>query len=139
MSFGKIASSFALLAALFYVPGCGPDCRLLCEEQEEADCAGATSDVPDCERMCKHQLDVVTNADCQGDWDAYIICVDELENICDAYLEPCTDPNDCDDPKCDNELEELQECLSEYCAENPRNNECENGVPGGFPPAATPL
>ena len=130
MSFGKIASSFALLAALFYVPGCGPDCRLLCEEQEEADCAGATSDVPDCERYCKHQLDLVTNADCQDDWDAYMICVDELENICDAYQEPCTDPNDCDDPKCDNELEELLECYQDYCEEHPRNNECLFGIGG---------
>ena len=141
MSFGKLASSFALISMVLLVPGCTPegDCRQICEEQEEADCFAAPSDAIDCERYCKHQLDLVTNADCQVDWDAYQACVAELENICDAYEEPCASgDSDCDDPKCDNELRELGECIGEYCAENPRNNECVLGVPGGIPPATNP-
>ena len=127
MSFGKLASTFALLSTLLCVPGCDPqdECRSMCEKQEEADCDTGLPDAIDCERYCKHQLDLVTNADCQSDWDAYMLCIDELENVCDAYPDPCKpDDDDCDDPKCDNEFEELEECIVDYCCDNPRNNEC---------------
>jgi hypothetical protein len=125
MSFGKFASTFALVGAVLYVSGCSPDCRLLCEEQEEADCFADPDDEVDCERYCKHTQDLVTNADCQVDWDVYVLCLDDIEDVCDAYPEPCLPDEDCDDPKCDNEAEELGECIAEYCTEHPRNNECE--------------
>jgi hypothetical protein len=139
MSFGKLASTFALVSTISMVllaHGCSREgeCRMLCEEQEEADCFAAPIDAVDCERTCLHQLDQVTNADCLNDWDAYVLCVDELENICDWYVETCKTGEDCDDPKCDNELRELNECIAEYCQENPRNNECEQGIGGGTPP-----
>src|SRR5262245_37808629 len=115
MSFGKLASTFALVSTVLYAYGCGTDCRMLCEKQEEADCFGAPEDAADCERYCKHQMDLVTNADCQGDWDAYIMCLDEIEDVCDAYPEPCKPDEDCDDPKCDNELDDLNDCIVDYC------------------------
>ncbi len=124
MSFGKLASIFALASTVLYVSGCGvPDCRLLCEEQEDADCYGA-NDAVDCEYYCKHTEDLVTNADCQGDWEQYILCLDDIDNICDANPEPCKPDEDCRDPKCDNEYDDLVDCIIDYCTENPRNNEC---------------
>lgn len=120
----KFASSLVLLSTLI-VTGCGPDCRLLCEEHEKADCYAAGTDTPDCEYQCKHDQDLVTNAECQAEYDTVLLCLDDLENICDADTEYCVDGEDCDDPKCDNEAEELGECITDYCTEHPRNNECE--------------
>lgn len=123
MSFGKLASTFVLVSTIVYASGCGTDCRMLCEKQEEADCFGA-DDAVDCERYCKHQTDLVINADCQEDWDAYILCLDEIDDICDANPVCSPDDEDCDDPKCDNELDEVGDCILDYCEDNPRNNEC---------------
>jgi len=127
----KLASSLVVLAALVSI-GCSYDCRLMCEEIERADCdANGAYEVADCERQCKHEQDWVTNAECQPEYDTYYLCLDDLDNICDAFTAPCLEgDDDCDDPKCDNELEELQECIAEYCVEHPRNNECESGFGG---------
>jgi hypothetical protein len=126
----KLTSTLSVILAVLALFGCGPDCRLMCEEVEKADCYANANDAPDCERECKHIQDWVTNAECQPEYDTYLLCLDDLDNICDAYAEACVDGEDCDDPKCDNELEALQECLAEYCAEHPRNNECVFGVGG---------
>ena len=117
-----LASTLVVLVAL-HVFGCQPDCRLVCERIEEADCEGGP-DVPDCERQCKHEQDLVTNAECQEEFDANLLCVDELEDVCDL-VPVCEVGEPCRNPKCDDESRELGECIGEYCQENPRNNECE--------------
>jgi hypothetical protein len=127
----KLASTLGVVLSVLALYGCGPDCRLLCEEIEKADCEGnAASDAIDCEYRCKHEQDLVTNAECQAEYDTYLLCIDDLDNICDAFPEYCVEGEDCDDPKCDNELEELFECYTDYCTEHPRNNECEFGIGG---------
>jgi hypothetical protein len=123
-----LASTLGVLA-LLSVFGCKPDCRLVCERLEEAECPGDPGDGADCEYGCKHQQDLVTNADCQADFDAVLLCLDSLEDICDSVLEPCNTGERCRDPKCDNELDELNECIQEYCEDHPRNNECEGRAP----------
>jgi hypothetical protein len=123
-----------LLLSVVFVAGCGPDCRLMCEERENADCEG-DNDVPDCESECKHYQDLVTNAECQDEWDLYLICLDDLEEICDVVPEPCVSGERCKDPKCDNELDDLGDCFSDYCAKHPKNNECES-LFGGTPTGA---
>lgn len=128
----KLASSLLVVVSALALFGCGPDCRLLCEEVERADCDFNADDTADCERQCKHEQDWVTNADCQAEYDTYLLCIDDLDNVCDAFTEECLPGEDCDDPKCDNELEELGECIAEYCAEHPRNNECVFGIGGGL-------
>ena len=115
--------ALAVLVALF-VFGCAPDCRLVCEEVEEADCFGG-NDVPDCEKQCMHEQDLVTNAGCQEDYDAYLLCLDSLEDICDSAPEVCNPGESCRDPKCDNEIDDLNDCIVDYCTDHPRNNECE--------------
>jgi hypothetical protein len=122
MASRSLASALLMLVAL-YVFGCSPDCRLLCEKLEEADCEGI-SDAPDCEKQCKHDQDLVTNAECQEEYDAYLLCIDELEDVCDIVPE-CDLGETCSDAKCDNEAEDLNECYEDYCTEHPRNNECE--------------
>jgi hypothetical protein len=99
----------------------------MCERREEADCFGS-DDVPDCERECLHLEDLVTNADCQQDYDDYFLCVDSLDDVCDAVQESCDPGESCRDPKCDNEKEDLDDCIVDYCVEHPRNNECESLV-----------
>lgn len=128
----KLVSTLGVVLTVLVTFGCGPDCRLLCEEIEKADCAGTSEGYPaDCEYRCKHEQDLVTNAECQAEYDTYNLCLDDLDNICDAFPEPCgLEGEDCDDPKCDNEYEELIECYVDYCTEHPRNNECEIGIPG---------
>jgi hypothetical protein len=118
----SLASALLMLVAL-HVFGCQPDCRLVCERIEEADCEGG-ADVPDCERQCKHEQDLVTNAECQDDYDAYLLCVDELEDMCDL-VPVCEVGEPCRNPKCDSEFDDLVDCLQDYCIEHPRNNECE--------------
>jgi hypothetical protein len=118
----SLASALLMLAAL-YASGCQPDCRLVCERIEEADCEGY-ADVLDCEKSCKHDEDLVTNAECQEEYDEYLLCIDDLEDICD-FVPDCDVGETCSDPKCDNEIENLAECVQDYCIEHPRNNECE--------------
>ena len=117
-----LTSTLAVLFG-FLAFGCKPDCRLVCEKAEEADCFNA-DDVPDCEYACKHDQDLVRNAGCESDYEELLVCLDELEDICDAVLEPCTTGQSCKDPKCDNEADDLRDCVAKYCTRHPRNNEC---------------
>jgi len=123
--------SLTLILALVSVlaVGCSPDCRSLCEEQEEASCY-AGNDAPDCERECMHTEDLVANAVCEPEWDAYLECLDALENICDAVPDDCSLAEDCDDPKCDDEADDLSDCIGDYCQKHPRNNECSELIGG---------
>ena len=123
MPLRTLTSTFGILCALLAF-GCQPDCRLMCEEIEEADCAGGST--PDCESQCKHDQDLVTNAGCEADYDALLACYDDLENICDAFELCSTADTSCDEPECDNEVEDLADCYVDYCEDHPRNNECES-------------
>jgi hypothetical protein len=121
-----LASLFAAVAALSLV-ACGTDCQLTCEKTEEADCFGDPVDVHDCERECKHTADLVLNAECDAEYDAYLVCIDDLDDVCEQF-QNCDSSGDCSDPKCDNEIEDLVDCFTDYCTDHPRNNECESGI-----------
>lgn len=121
-----------LMVAPLYAIGCAPDCRLLCERREEANCEGDV-DNPDCEYQCKHEEDLVANAGCESEYDDLITCVDELDDICEMFPEPCDTGEHCKDPECDNETEDLFECYDDYCTEHPNNNECLTGIVRGTP------
>jgi hypothetical protein len=123
MTLRTLVSTF-LLASAFVAVGCGPDCRLLCEKREDADCFG-DNDAVDCEYECKHNEDLVRNAECDDEWTNYMLCLDDLEDICDVVPEPCTSGERCKDPKCDNEVKDLADCFGDYCRKHPKNNECE--------------
>jgi hypothetical protein len=123
----SLASALLTFVAL-YTLGCRPDCRLVCERLEEADCEGYP-DAIDCEKSCKHDQDLVTNAECQEDYDAYLLCVDTLDDVCDIVPD-CELGETCTDPKCDDEIRDLTDCITDYCIDHPRNNECEGlGAP----------
>ncbi|HEX6764150.1 MAG TPA: hypothetical protein VF103_01705, partial [Polyangiaceae bacterium] len=86
----RVLGAVLLMVAPLIAIGCGPDCRLLCERREEANCEGDPGDGVDCEYQCKHEEDLVANAGCESEYDDLMTCIDELEDICEMF------PNTCD-------------------------------------------
>lgn len=72
--------------------GCEADCEKLCGEMVEEDCYGHDGpDKDDCERLCRKDAELVEETDCGDEYDAYVACGSELEDICGLTpREECT-------------------------------------------------
>ena len=81
-----IVPMFAM--ALFAV-GCGPDCESQCEDANE--CEGPDND---CAKDCEELEKAIEKAGCEDQYDDYLSCVSDLDDVCKASASDCKSEND---------------------------------------------
>jgi len=114
----KMLGLVAILGISSILVGCGADCQSTCEDgQEDGDCFDQLDgDKIDCESYCEAVEDVAAedNADCEDKLDEYIDCLNDSDHICDAATDECDDEGD-----------DLTQCIVEFCTEHSSNDSCE--------------
>ena len=98
MTLRKLTMVPMLAMALFAV-GCGDDCVSLCEDGNE--CEGAEK-IDDCDKFCEDNQKKAEDAGCEDQYDDYISCLADQDDICKIDLDTCS-----------KELEALGKCAAE--------------------------
>lgn len=110
MTLSSLARSFALCLLV----ACGSsgtdtgECVDLCEEAQAGDCTSVTGN---CNSFCEAVDGVQDEAGCTAERAAYQSCLAAGANVCD---------NDCAADETD-----LTDCLTEFCAANLSNPDCQ--------------
>lgn len=103
------ASLIALAAPMMV--GCGTSCEDLCDEGKDEDCDDFN--FGECVDTCTNAEELNEKAKCEDDFDDYVSCINDEDDICDAG------------PGCVDEFEDYIDCISDYCVEHPDNDNCE--------------
>jgi hypothetical protein len=85
--------------------GCGADCEDVCEKARE--CPGADDD-DDCGKICEDAESLSEAAGCEDEFDDYISCIDDEDDI-------CADSGDLSDVPCRSEGLAHLACVEKYC------------------------
>jgi len=94
--------------------GCGSSCEDLCEEGKDEDCDDF--EAGDCLDFCQNGEELNEKADCEDDFDKYVSCLSDQDDICDAFG---------DGDNCEDEVGDYGDCVADYCIEHPTNDSCE--------------
>lgn len=95
------------LALVPAIVGCGADCEDVCEKANE--CPGDDDD--DCGKVCSEAETLSENAGCEDQFDDYISCIDDEDDVC---VEPGT--TDLSKIPCASEATAYGTCVGKYCA-----------------------
>jgi hypothetical protein len=104
----------ALLGASLALTGCGYSCADLCEDHAECDDDDTNPD--DCDPICEIIERRNEDMGCDEDFDKYVDCAAELDDVCDI--------DDLEDPACEDEQQDYSECIVDFCTDHPNNDDC---------------
>jgi hypothetical protein len=104
--------SFFLLAAALGIAsaGCARDCEDICEDTK--DCVGADESI-DCAASCEDRRELNEKAGCEDQYDAYLNCTSESDDVCTAG------------DSCESEANKWNACLVDYCTKEDNRGKCE--------------
>jgi hypothetical protein len=104
--------SLILLAAALGLAsvGCTRDCEDNCEDTK--DCVGADKSI-DCAANCEEARELNEDAGCEDEYDSYLNCTNQTDDICTAG------------DSCESEANKWNDCLVKYCSDPENTEKCQ--------------
>jgi hypothetical protein len=103
----------ALAALASLVAACGNKCKALCEDTKACKQPSAPAESSDCAEQCDANQSHADSAGCSAQWDDYLDCQDDIDDICNPPPSACS-----------RERDKLDTCAMQYCAAHPGDALC---------------